>query len=68
MYVSELTRNEMEELKQNYLCQHLEKIEGRTPSWMELSNVNECVSDEEICEHYSGIEFSKDDFFCNMEV
>ena len=68
MYVSELTRNEMEELKQNYLYQHLEEIEGRTPSWMELANVNEYISDEEIYTHYSDICFSKDDFFCNMEV
>lgn len=37
--------------------------EGRTASYGELAEA-ESVPDEKVFEHYAGIEFVEDDFFC----
>ena len=64
--VRELSRDEMTELKQNYLFMHLE-VEGRNPSMYELQNIDNYISDEYMYEQYEDYTFTSDDFFCNIE-
>lgn len=66
MDVFELSHEQMEELKQAYLCEHLLEVEDRTPSWGELALADEIVSNTMIFEQYAGVIFSEDDFFCTM--
>ncbi|MEG1758766.1 MAG: hypothetical protein RR235_10035 [Oscillospiraceae bacterium] len=68
MTVSELTNDQLEELKQDYLCQHFDEVENRSPSYDELSNAAETVSDSTIFDAYGGTEFSNDDFACTAEI
>lgn len=60
--VSDLSTDQMIELKQNYLFQHLEEVEGRAPSWMELAEASETVPDWIIFDTYAGYSFEDDDF------
>lgn len=62
MKVTELTRNELLELKQWYYTDTSEK----EPSYEELVNINEIISDEEIFLEYKAYDFVSDDFFCNQ--
>lgn len=62
MSVYELNRAEMDELKQMYL---FETTAGPL-SWGDIAAANE-IPDETIFDHYTGVTFVKDDFFCNME-
>ena len=63
--VYDLTDNEFEELKQTYFWQLIdddpdgEEVLGDITSWEELP-------DDVIREHYDGICFVEDDFFCNQ--
>lgn len=59
--VFELTREELDELKQNY---YIEK--NPNVSMDDLLSINEIVSDKEIFAYYSDDTFTKDDFFCNQ--
>lgn len=63
MYISELNRDQLTELKQSYLIQHNEEI-GECTSYEELARVDSIISDEMIYEAYSGYNFSEDDFCC----
>ena len=63
--VSELSDDQMLELKQNYLCQHLDEVEDRSPSYGELADADEIVPTELIYDAYSGTLFVPDDFFCS---
>lgn len=68
MYVTELNRDQLNELKQAYLCEladcgELEEVVG--VSYNELADADEIVPDNVIFEHYQDIVFSEDDFFCN---
>lgn len=56
MTVHELTRSQLSELKQAYLCELFQN-----PSWGDLADAED-VPDDVIFEHYSGIEFVPDDF------
>jgi len=60
--VSELSRMQLFELKQNYLNNHLLEVEDRSASYNELANADEIVDDEIIFENYSSVLFSDDDF------
>lgn len=68
MNVTELNRDQLIELKQSYLCQlndcgeHEEVVEV---SYDELANADEVIPDDVIFEHYQGVIFSEDDFFCS---
>lgn len=68
MNVTELNRDQLIELKQNYLDvlnesgEH-EEIVG--VSYNELANADEIVSDDVIFNYYDGVVFSEDDFFCS---
>lgn len=66
MYVTELSREELEELKCNYYTEHLLEVEDREPFMSELANIDEIIDDTTIFEAYNGYVFSEDDFFCNL--
>lgn len=62
MTVCELTKEQMLELKQQYLTGHLLEVEGRSPSYGELAAADEIVPDWIIFNQYGGTIFSPDDF------
>lgn len=62
MSFDDLTGEQRIEAKQRLLCERLEKSENRTPSYGELADVDEAISDKEAEEAYAGTEFSPDDF------
>jgi hypothetical protein len=64
MRFCDLTKDQRTEAKQRLLCERLEKNENRTPSYGELADVDEAVSDKEAEEAYAGTEFVPDDFSC----
>lgn len=66
MTVRELNKKQLNELKQNYATQLVEcgKDEVSGISYDELIE-SENISDEVIFNHYDGINFTSEDFFCN---
>ena len=60
MRLSELTADQMSELKQRYFG---ERYGAPTPYIIET--IDFWVSDKEICKEYGDTEFSPDDFFCS---
>ncbi len=64
MDVTELSRDQLVELKGKHLDDRLYETEGRGASYGELADADEIISDEEIFEVYSGYDFSDDDFSC----
>jgi len=59
--VKELSREELNELKQSYLCEMV-----ASPSYGEMADsVN--ISDEVIYAHYAGVAFGPEDFFCSCQ-
>lgn len=65
MTVYDLNREQLDELKQNYICQ-LEECDGDVVSYGDLANSVD-ISDSVIFNHYGGIVFSEDDFFAGKE-
>lgn len=65
MKVTELTRDELTELKTRYYSDLLDK-RGESPSYGELAQIDALVTDEEVYEEYDDVDFVKDDFFCNL--
>lgn len=68
MTVSELSSEQMEELKQHYLINHLLEVENREASYEEIANASEIVPDDIILDTYGGTIFSNDDFTCTAEI
>lgn len=64
MRFDDLTKEQRTEAKQRLLCERLEEREKRTPSYSELSEVDETIPDNEADEAYAGTEFVSDDFSC----
>ena len=64
MSVKDLTRDQLIELKQSYLCEQLDQKENRYPYYGELADVDEDIPDEVIFVAYAGFCFCMDDFFC----
>ncbi len=62
MTVNELSRNELIELKQRYYSEKEENV-----SYVEISVIDKLVSDEEVFSAYGNIEFTEEDFFCNLD-
>ena len=58
MTVHELTREQLIELKQHMLC------EQGTPSYGELADADELISDEAVFAEFDVTDFTEDDFFC----
>ena len=63
--VSELSVEQMLELKQSYLTEHLLEVEGREPFMSELADANDLIDDWLIFDAYEGTLFSDNDFFCS---
>lgn len=67
MLVTELNREQLDELKQTYVTQLYECGEDEEVlgiSYQELADATE-IPDEVIFNHYDGITFTEDDFFCS---
>lgn len=62
MTVRELNRNELIELKQKYYSQK----EGNV-SYREMATVDRLVTDKEIFSAFENVEFTEEDFFCNLD-
>ena len=70
--VTELSREQLAELKANYLvqladCGEFAEIVGRdydAPTYEDMLNADEIISDTDIMNHWEGTMFSDDDFFC----
>lgn len=65
MRFCDLTREQKTEVKQRLLTERMEK-EGKSPSYGELSEVDETISDAECEEAFAGTEFVSDDFMCGV--
>lgn len=57
MKVTELSRDQLVELKQHYLCDTSYHVYTS-----ELADADNIISDEEIFEEYADTEFTEDDF------
>lgn len=66
MKIRELNRGQLIELKQSYLSDKMLREEDRTPSYGELADADELVSDEEIFAQHDDTSFSPDDFFSQL--
>lgn len=70
--VTELTREQLEELKQDYMGELVNEGTFREvmdadcdePSYWHLAMADELIPDEFIFEYYAGVGFVNDDFFC----
>lgn len=73
MTVYDLSREQLTELKEHYLveldnCGELEEVAGIDAiSYGVLVDIDEVVPDEVVFNHYNGVEFVPDDFFCSCE-
>lgn len=66
MTVHELNRDQLTELKQNYLMLKMD-YDGDSPSWGEIADVDSIVTDDEVFAEYAGTDFSPDDFVCSCD-
>lgn len=64
MVVTELNRDQLNELKQAYITQLTECDDEVLGTSYEELIVSQDIPDEVIFEHYAGFDFSEDDFFC----
>lgn len=62
MTVYDLNRDQLVELKQRYLTEEF-SARGEEPSYADLADADNIISDEEIYTEYNGTDFSMDDFF-----
>lgn len=67
MTVKELSREQLNELKQSYLCD-LYEAKGKAPSYGELAWVDVLISDREIFSVYEDVSFTNDDFFVSADL
>ena len=63
MQVTELNREQILELKQDFLCSQPEQ-----PSWGELADADSLVDDETIFDFYAGTDFVPEDFSCTSHA
>ncbi len=64
--VQDLTREELDELKQSYICV-MKEGSDESAYWDDLAEAPDCISDETLFEYYDGMVFTDDDFWCNLE-
>ena len=62
MSLEELTREQIISLKQNMLIEQYDRGECDAPSYGELADADEIVSDSAVREKYAGTEFVPEDF------
>lgn len=65
--VQNLTRDELDELKQNYVCEVNEGA-GTLTYWSGSAEAADTIPDEVLFEYYAGTNFSEDDFWCNIKT
>ena len=73
MNVHELSREQLTELKCNYMSELVDEgtfaeIMGRDydeQSYEDLANADEIIPDDVIFRNYEGVDFVPDDFFCS---
>ncbi len=63
MTVHDLNPDQLSQLKQNMLCKRMD-AHGESPSWGELADADNIISDAEVKDQYSGVDFVPDDFSC----
>ncbi len=76
MYVTELTRDQLIELKQQYLVRLADEgtfsevlnTDHDAPSYEELAAADEIVPDDVIYHEEEGTCFVNDDFFCSCSI
>ena len=76
MDVRDLSREQIVELKCNYMTELVNEgsfaeimgVDYDEPSYWDLANADEIVPDDVIFEHYDGVYFVEDDFFCTSLV
>lgn len=61
MTVYDLNRDQLEQVKQRMLMERYDE-HGETPSYYELADADNLISDEEVYEEYGGTEFVPEDF------
>ena len=62
--VQDLTREELDELKQSYICMMKEGSNEPT-YWDDLAEAPEYISDKTLFEYYDGMTFAEEDFSDN---
>ena len=73
MNVTELSREQLIELKQNYLCSLYDSgdysdvfdVDHIGVSYSELLNADDIVPDDVVFDNYCGVIFCDDDFICS---
>ena len=76
MDVTELTREQLVELKQNYLVQLADEgsfaevldADYNHPSYWDMANADDIVPDCVIFKNYEDVDFVNDDFFCTANL
>ena len=63
--VRDLSRDQLSELKQSFLFDRVVE-NGDAPSYGELADADETISDEAVFAAYEGTVFSPDDFCCSV--
>jgi hypothetical protein len=61
MNVKELNRDQLIQLKQRYLVDWYDSV-GQSPSYGELADADNLVSDETVLGYFDGVEFVEEDF------
>ena len=61
MSIYELNKNQIIQLKQQYICEQNE-LSGQCTYWSDMANADSIVPDSVIYSYYGGIRFSKEDF------
>ena len=61
--VTELSEEQLEELKTNMLFESFNE-RGEEPSYGDIADVDDYISDKEVFDEYGAFEFTDDDFFC----
>lgn len=64
MDVRDLTREQLDELKQQMICDRNDE-RGEGTSYGELASAADLISDAEVFEEFGDVNFSEDDFFCS---
>lgn len=73
MYTQELTKEQLAELKQSYFAELVNEdnfaeffgTDYNEPSWSDIANVDDLISDEFVIACFEGISFVPEDFFCS---
>lgn len=66
MTVQELNCDQLIEIKQSMLIEWMD-AEGDWPSWGEIADADNLISDEDVFEEYAHTVFTEGDFFCSCK-